>query len=77
MNAFFQIKAHSQVTFLEEENQWLRERLDGIAHEYEVMRTERARESLQGKKKNQIGLTKVIKPLRSNSRLRSGKKQWV
>lgn len=46
MNAFFQIKAHSQVTFLEEENQWLRERLEGITHEYEVMRTERTRESL-------------------------------
>lgn len=52
MNAFFQMKTYSQVTFLEEENLWLRERLEGITHENEVMRTERARESLQGKKKS-------------------------
>jgi len=75
MNAFFHMKIHSQVSFLEEENQWLRERLEVVTHENEVMRSERARESLQGKKRNQIGLTKVIHPLRSNSRLRSSKKQ--
>ena len=59
---------------MEEENLWLRERLEGITHENEVMRSERARESLQGKKRNQIGLNKLIHPLRSNSKMRSGKK---
>jgi hypothetical protein len=41
MNAFFQMKAHSHVTFLEQENLWLRERLEGITHENELLRSER------------------------------------
>ena len=68
---FNQWKTLARQAHLDQENAWLKERIEGLMHENELLRSERHVLEYQAKKRSTVNVNR-IQPLRSNSRSRKG-----
>lgn len=67
--AFFHWRSTACQAHLMSENAWLKERIDGLMHENNLLRSERHVLEYQAKKRSTVNINR-IQPLRSNSRSR-------
>jgi hypothetical protein len=67
--AFYHWRSTACQAHVVSENAWLKERIDGLMHENDLLRSERHVLEYQAKKRSTVNINR-IQPLRSNSRSR-------